>query len=145
MAKLMRASGYQQGDTVLVENTNYELILILNAPRPYPVLPHDYSLVSEKEKSLTRKQYLSNSPKWVVTVLDNQENIKSISGSTDYAYYVVSTPKTTSHSFNTSITRTGNMLSPMLSSVKLYKLINDIGYMKSWRLIENKNSSAPPL
>ncbi|NOY05591.1 MAG: glycosyltransferase family 39 protein [Chlorobi bacterium] len=131
---------YKQGESIYVEYNDYQLILMFDAPRPYPVLPLHFRYVSATEQDAIRGYYKSHPPRWVVTRDPGHSAVSyRTEGEVDGAYHLyfpgVQADKAPADSVYVlgDVTR-GNILNPALSSELEYKLTIDIGYAQAWRL-----------
>ncbi|MCD4654833.1 hypothetical protein K8T06_12975, partial [bacterium] len=142
LATQMRATGYQQGDSIYVESNDYQIILLLKAPRPYPILSFHYDTTSEMEKFATKQYYIKHTPLWVVKDSSPSQLPKlRTKGGRDYAYHIVFVPENSSNLISNSTEKNGAFLSQLLpTSVKYRKVINT-GNLEAWRLLEIKLST----
>ena len=137
LAAQMRASGYREGETVLVPYNDYQIILLLNAPRPYPLLPLDFKRVPEQEQVAAQRHYRQFSPQWVVTRMKKYKGRKwKIKGGVDHAYHVVMAPGDASVPPGDATDRNGATLSALLPDSAVYRKVLDAGYLQAWRLVE---------
>ncbi len=57
---------YVAGDQIMVNGPDYQLLLHLHAPRPYPVLPLHFYAVSPTEYALAEAHFDSQPPAWII-------------------------------------------------------------------------------
>jgi len=120
---------------VFVADNDVQIILLLRAPRPYPILHLHYHSVSQPEKSATRQYYKQYPPEWVVIEASGPESGKlPMKGETDYAYHVVFAAEDASVLPNNPAEVRGSDLSPELPESVEYREEIDTGVLHVWRL-----------
>ncbi|MDP6491116.1 MAG: glycosyltransferase family 39 protein [Kiritimatiellia bacterium] len=65
LAEYMRPH-YRPGEQIMMGGVDYQLLLHLDAPRPYPVLPLHLHAVSEEERVRAEDHFRSRPPEWIV-------------------------------------------------------------------------------
>ncbi len=154
LAAEMRKAGYTDGESVFEASNGCQIILLLNAPPPAPVLSHHFQYVSEAEKSAARSQYAQDPPEWVVTVNDRLvERISTdaaasrfIMGSQNYAYSVMvpdeqALPEPLREADEGR--RKGDFLSPMLPASAQYVNVARCLCLDAWRLVKDSQPCPP--
>ncbi len=135
LATVMRDAGYRPGDPVFVAGNDFQIILLLRAPRPYPVLPLHYHSVSQPEKSATRQYYKQHPPEWVVRKASRPKSGKlPIKGGVDYAYHVFFAAEDASVLADDPAEVRGSGLSSELPESAEYRKVIDTGVLQVWRL-----------
>ncbi len=131
---------YRQGESIYVEYNDYQLILMFDAPRPYPVLPLHFRYVNAAEQDAIRRYYTSHPPQWIVTRDPRHSAVAyRTEGEVDGAYHLYFPGNQTGKAPTDSVyvpgdvTR-GNRLNPALSGNLKYRLTVDIGYAQAWHL-----------
>lgn len=143
LAAQMRVAGYREGDAVLPLLNDCQIILLLNAPRPYPLLPLDFKRTPKQERMAAQRHYRLFPPPWVVTRMRKSKwRSGTIQGGVDRAYFVVMTPGDASVPPRDRVDCNGADLSPLLPDSTAYRTVLDTGYLKAWRLVEGV--SVPP-
>ncbi len=137
LAAQMHAAGYRQGESVFVLGNDYQLILLLGAPAPAPVLPLHYLDVSAEEQLATRRFYAQRPPVWVAALAPLAPADKlPILGSVDGAYDVVLPTDAASLRVSRPVEVAGSDLCPVLPHTAKYRALVDTGYRQIWRLAE---------
>ncbi|MBN1880498.1 hypothetical protein JW823_10340 [bacterium] len=139
LADKMREYGYRQGDSVLIAGVDFSIILLLEAPRPYPVFAFNYSLISDAERDALLQHYTQHIPTWVV-----RENPRlqlkgmQVLGGRDDAYHVV---VAADEKFlqNQLIISPGDTISPILPNSAFYKNMLDAGSYQIWHIQKSIN------
>jgi dolichyl-phosphate-mannose-protein mannosyltransferase len=129
---------YRPGELIYVNAVNQQLVLLLNAPRPFPIL-YDYFVmaVPQDERSRTVKQYEERPPDWIITRKPELNSVTTL-GSPDGAYHVY-LPTEALHDL--PVSRTGSQLAVIGSASTQYALEIDTGYLQAWHLVETQTSS----
>ncbi|MBT3296964.1 MAG: hypothetical protein HN383_16985 [Verrucomicrobia bacterium] len=60
------APGYGPGEQIMVNGADYQLLLLLHAPRPYPVLPLHLYAVSPEEYAMAAAHFAGQPPDWII-------------------------------------------------------------------------------
>jgi len=60
------APHYCPGEQIMVGGQDYQLLLHLDAPRPYPVLPLHLHAVSDEEREKAERHFRDEPPEWIV-------------------------------------------------------------------------------
>ncbi len=60
------APHYRAGEQIMVSGQDYQVLLHLDAPRPYPVLPLHLHAVSREEREATVRHFLQRPPEWII-------------------------------------------------------------------------------
>ena len=143
---------YRPGETVLVNFNEHHILLLLNAPRPEPILELHFHLerAPEEERLRTVRHYAEFPPDWILTSKfpQNPVEFKTL-GWVDGAYYVYLRPSKAAledeaKKVNAAPPRTGAELTPMVPTSRLYRLEVDIGCMQAWHLAPAAGAAALP-
>jgi hypothetical protein len=134
---------YRPGESVLVTFNENHILLLLNAPRPEPILQLDFvpGRSPDGEQLRTARHYADFPPDWIVTHHSAREPVEyKTLGWLDGPYYVYLRPSETALKAQAKqIIATppcaGRDLTPMVPTPRLYRLEVDIGPMQGWRLI----------
>ena len=124
-------------------SNDYQLILMLDAPRPYPILPLHFQYVSTMEQNAIRSYYKSHPPQWVITRDPGHSAVAyHIKGEIDGAYHLYFPDIRAKEVLSDSVyllddVKCGNTLDSVFSNEYDYKLTVDIGYAQAWRLYTN--------
>ncbi len=86
------APHYRPGEQIMVGGQDYQLLLHLNAPRPYPVLPLHMSMVSTEERERAERHFFSQPPEWIIDSRPATSPIpfRCVGGPDDLAYVYAS-------------------------------------------------------
>ncbi|MBL7077066.1 MAG: hypothetical protein ISS31_06315 [Kiritimatiellae bacterium] len=60
------APHYRPGEQIMVGGQDYQVLLHLNAPRPYPILPLHLHAVSEDEQAAAEQHFRATPPEWII-------------------------------------------------------------------------------
>ena len=129
---------------VYVESNNYQLILFLDSPHPYRLLPFKLRSYPQEERQKAIDYYKENPPVWIITTTKKYDKNKYlIYGDVDDAYHVYLNPE---YPVNGNISekylppdpvqRPGRKITSKVGTDRIYKLEIDIGYLKAWRLMD---------
>ena len=138
LADIMRPV-YRLGETVFVDSNEFELVLLLNAPRGAIVLPHDFGRVSDSVQSVTKTYYASHPPDWIILRGTSEFGGYRILGDVDFAFHgfvAVSPALSLWRGSLPYVTQVGRALSPQVDTPKVYKKEFDTGYVQAWHLID---------
>ena len=134
---------YRPGEYIYVNALDQQIILLLNAPRPFPIIyPYFVMATSEDERSRTVKHYEAQPPDWIIT---REPELSPVTfetlGSVDGAYHVYLPPGTLIRSGDTAQhgsppSRTGSSLVAVGSASSKYTLEVDTGYLQAWHLVK---------
>ena len=136
---------YQSGETVFVTGNDMTVPLILNAPRPYPLLALHYPYVPEREQDRAAVYHLQHPPKWIIDRDPARSAVGfSLKGSLDDLCfrYAPGTEGAGRKGF-----KEGDLYAPPEKLMRdgqallmqgTYRLAADIGYAQAWR----RNDSA---
>ena len=142
LAERMRPR-YRPGETVLVTFNEHHILLLLNAPRPEPILQLHFSPegAPEEERLRTIRHYAEFPPDWIVThhSAKNPVEYKTL-GWLNGPYYVYLRPseaslETAARKVSATPPRAGGDLTPMVPTSRLYRLEVDIGPIQAWHLM----------
>ena len=134
---------YRPGETVLVTFNQHHILLLLNAPRPEPILQLHFvpGGAPEEEQRRTAKHYAEFPPDWIVTSHSAQNPVTFATlGWLDGPYYVYLRPseaalEADAKKVSATPPRSGGDLTPMVPTSRLYRLEVDIGGMQAWHLM----------
>jgi hypothetical protein len=137
---------YRPGETVLVTFNQHHLLLLLNAPRPEPILQLHFRPggAPEEEQLRTAGHYAEFPPDWIVTSDSAKYPVQfKTLGWLNGPYYVYLRPsdaalEAEAKKVNTTPPRAGGDLTPMVPTSRLYRLEVDIGCMQAWRLMKGE-------
>ena len=138
LAEIMRPV-YGQGETVFVDSNEFELVLLLKAPRGAIVLPHDFGRVSDSVQSVTKTYYASHPPDWIILRGTSEFGGYRILGDVDFAFHgfvAVSPALALWRGSLPYVTQVGRALSPQVDTPRVYKKEFDTGYAQAWHLID---------
>jgi hypothetical protein len=142
LAERMRPR-YRPGETVLVTFNQHHILLLLNAPRPEPILQLHFRPGSapEEEQLRTAGHYAEFPPDWIVTRDSAKYPVKfKTLGWLNGPYYVYLRPSDAAleagaKKVSATPPRAGGDLTPMAPTSRLYRLEVDIGCMQAWHLM----------
>jgi len=134
---------YRPGEHIYVNANDQQIILLLNAPRPFPIV-YDYfrMAISQDERNRTVKHYEERPPDWIIT---HEPELSPVTfatlGSVDGAYHVYLPTGTSIRSGDTAQhgpppSRTGSRLAVVGSASSKYTLEVDTGYLQAWHLFK---------
>ncbi len=134
---------YRHGEGVLVTFNENHILLLMNAPRPEPILQLDFvpGRSPDDEQLRTARHYAEFPPDWIVTHHSAKDPVEyKTLGWLDGPYYVYLRPsepalKAEAKQISATPPRAGRDLTPMVPTSKLYRLEVDIGAMQAWHLI----------
>jgi hypothetical protein len=146
LAEQMRAR-YQPGERIFVNEIDEQILLLLNAPRPFPILFVHFRNVSKEEQERTLKHYKAQPPDWIISSDPNHSPVKFATlGSVDESYDVY-LPSTASRKPIDTRARAGSSIGTEEHRVqsadfvgamsKQYILEVDTGYLQAWHLVKN--------
>jgi hypothetical protein len=143
LAQQMRER-YRPSESIFVVGSSEEIVLLLNAPRPFPIT-YDYLLtpLSEEERRRTLKQYEEQPPDWIIRREPERSPVRFTTlGNVDAAYHVylpaaISIQSGDSAKHEDTPTRVGSSLAPVGSVSRQYWLEVDTGYLQAWHLLKN--------
>jgi hypothetical protein len=132
---------YRRGEHIFVNDGNQQLLLLLGAPRPFPILYWHFLSVSEEERTRTLKHYEKEPPDWIITKEPDQSPIAVATtlGTPDGPYHVYRATESSGFAktqTDREDTRSGLSLSVVGLASRRYELAVDTGYMKAWHLIK---------
>ena len=140
-AKEMRPV-YSQGESIFVDSNDYQLLFFLDAPRPYPILPHHINFSSKEEMKKIHQYYATSPPDWVIKREPEHSAIYfSTLGQVDSSFhiYLPSAEKDRidqdAKYYIQGEVRIGKDLNKVLPSSQQYRLVIDIGYLQAWRIL----------
>ncbi len=122
---------YSSDESVFVASNDYQLLLLLHAPRPWPILPYHEQYVSEQERRAFRQHYAQHPPTWIVTrdTLDGS-SLRLTRGSIDGAYHVYVPGVMVSVE---GTIRSARALTDGGVAAGRYRCMVDIGWAQAWR------------
>jgi hypothetical protein len=134
---------YRSGELIYVNGVDQQIVLLLNAPRPSPILYDSFVMaVSQDERSSTVKQYEERPPDWIIT---REPEFSSVTfatlGSVAGAYHVYLPTEESIQSGDTAQhgpppSRTGSSLAAVGTASNKYMLEVDTGYLQAWHLVQ---------
>ncbi|HKC96086.1 MAG TPA: glycosyltransferase family 39 protein [Nitrospira sp.] len=132
---------YRPGELIYVNANDQQIVLWLNAPRPFPIRYDTFVMAtSQEERSRTVKQYQERPPNWIITREPQHSSVTFETwGSVDGAYHVYLPTGTSIRSGDTTRhdpppSRTGSSLAVVGSPSSTYTLEVDTGYLQAWHL-----------
>jgi hypothetical protein len=134
---------YRSGESVMVSGQDYQLLLHLDAPRPYPILPLHLHAVSRSEAIAAATFFRRNLPEWIV---DSQPELSPVRfrciGNPDaltYVYIPEESVPVGEEGFKPARFHRGSRdvqsLSRRLLMQNPYRLVVDTGFYQAWRLM----------
>jgi hypothetical protein len=138
LAVRMKAT-YQSGETIFVEDTDYQLFLLLKAPAPYPVLKRLFWFVRDAERKNFLAFYATNPPDWIVVRRPQNSPVGfCVEGDVDCPYHIWRYGKTCDNNSKKLLMREGmelpaRTITQFVPSLKTYKLLYDIGWAQAWK------------
>ena len=140
---------YHPGDTVLVNLNLHEILFLLNAPRPEPLLRIHFlpGGAPEAEQRRTAAHYADLPPEWIVTTHSAENPVEARTvGLLDWAYCVYERPSAealeiAAKKVRATPPRAGSDLTPMVPTSRRYRLEVDIGPIQAWRLMPTATAS----
>ena len=140
LAAGMREVGYRQGESVHPAGFDYQMILLLDAPRPPPVVWRHFNKVSQAEQAVTLREYEEAPPTWVIKETWRPASPPArLLGDVNEAYHLLWPGDSVSlgrERIGHGEVRRGQDLSPMLPGRVVYEKVLDIGCLQAWRLVD---------
>lgn len=134
---------YSPGEVVFIDSNDCQLLLLLDAPRPYYVSTGHLHLISESEQRHARKHYSTRIPDWVIRRDPENSFVEYLTlGRVDAPYHIYFPVGETSPGDRSSTGYAigdicpGNMLNPHFLPEQNYRLEIDTGYVQAWRKVD---------
>ncbi len=138
LASRMQAT-YLTNETMFVEDTDYQIFLLLGAPPPYPILKRLFWFVRDNEREAFLEFYAKNPPDWIIAKKPETSPVMfEVEGDVDFPYHIWHYGGICTNGSAKLLIREGTELSAefitkFVRSHAKYKLSYDIGWAQAWR------------